>query len=423
MQPAVPLRFALAVVAVLILNTATGTGLAGETWPELRGPTADGHAGSPGLPLSWSENENVVWKTAIHDRGWSSPVIWHDQIWVTTATEDGHRLFAVCLDRATGKVIHDVAVFDVQEPEHIAEVNSYASPTPAIEAGRVYVHYGTYGTACLDTQSGKVLWTRRDLNCDHHEGPGASPILYGGSLIFHVDGRDVQYVVALDKATGKTVWKTNRSIDYQPLHPNTRKAFCTPIVIDHDGRKQLVSPGAKAVMGYDPATGEELWKIRYFGWSIAPRPLFGHGMVFLINDYERPELWAIRPGGRGDLTDTNVVWKIAKGMPQQPPLLLIDDLLYLVSNDGIAGCVEAKTGQMVWRERVGGSYSASPIYADARILLFSRKATTTVLAPGREFKVLAVNQLDGEQMASPAVAGRSLFIRTRTHLYRIEKRG
>ena len=167
---------------------------AGETWPEFRGPTGDGHAAGRGLPVTWSETENVAWKTAIPERGWSSPVIWHQQIWLTTATPDGTAMFAVCVDRETGKIVHQIKVFDTPNPEHIAVVNSYASPTPAIEAGRVYAHFGTYGTACLDTATGQIVWTRRDLNCDHHEGPGSSPILFENLLIVHVDGRDVQYV-------------------------------------------------------------------------------------------------------------------------------------------------------------------------------------------------------------------------------------
>jgi outer membrane protein assembly factor BamB len=369
-------------------------------WPEFRGPTRDGHADSQGLPLTWSETENVVWKTPIHDRGWSSPVIWQNQIWVTTATEDGTQLFAVCIDRDSGKILRDVKVFDVEKPEHVAPVNSYASPTPAIEAERVYVHYGTYGTACLDTASGQVLWTRRDLNCDHHEGPGSSPILHEDLLIVHVDGRDVQYVIALDKTTGKTVWKTNRSIDYSQFSDNMRKAFCTPTVIDTGTRKELISPGAKALMGYDPKTGKEWWKIRHDGWSMVPRPIFGHGLVFFVNDFERPELWAIRPGGSGDVTDSHVAWRIRQTVP---------------------ACIDARTGNVIWKNRMGGNYAASPLYADGRIYFFGQEGTTTVLEPGPVYKVLAVNQLDDELKASPAVAGRALYIRTRTHLYRIEQ--
>ncbi len=395
---------------------------AASNWPEFRGPWGSGHAAGTGLPLTWSETANIAWKTAIHDRGWSSPVIWDQQVWVTTATEDGTRLFAISLDRDTGDVLHDVQVFAVAEPEHIATVNSYASPTSAVEPGRVYVHYGTYGTACLDTATGQILWTRRDLNCDHHEGPGSSPILFEDLLIVHVDGRDVQYVIALDKATGQTRWKTNRSVDYSQYSDNTRKAFCTPTVIDTGTRLELISPGAKAMMGYDPRTGEEFWKIGYGGWSLVPRPLYGHGLVYFVNDYERPELWAIRPGGKGDVTQSHVVWSVRQGAPAQPSPLLIGDHLYTITDLGVVSCLDAHTGAVVWRNRLGGNYAASPLYADGRIYCFSEEGTTTVLAPGPKYKVLAVNELEGQVKASPAVADNALFLRTRTHLYRIDAR-
>jgi outer membrane protein assembly factor BamB len=394
-----------------------------ENWPEFRGPGGQGQSGAKGLPFTWSPKENIRWKTAIHDHGWSSPVVWVNQIWVTTATEDGKRMFAVGLDRKTGKIVHDIQVFEVASPEHIATVNSYASPTPAIEAGRVYVHYGTYGTACLDTRSGEILWNRRDLNCDHHEGPGASPILFEDLLVFHVDGRDVQYVVALDKMSGKTKWKTTRSIDYAPFTTNERKAFCTPLVISSGGRLQLISPGAKAVMGYDPRTGEELWRVRYDGWSMVPRPVFSGSLVYLVTDYERPELWAIRPDGRGDVTESRVAWKITQGMPAQPSFLWIDDLLYLVNDNGILHCVEAATGKVVWKERMKGDYTASPICAEGRMYFFSNDARTTVVQPGRECKVLAVNELDETLRASPAVSGRAIIVRTKSHVYCIEAEG
>ncbi len=224
------------------LNLFAFTGFcapAQENWPEFRGPDRDGNSAATRLPLVWSETNNVVWKTPVHDLGWSSPVIWGNQIWITTAAEDGRQLFAVCVDSQTGKLVHDIKVFDTPAPAHVASVNSYASPTSAIEERRVYVHYGTYGTACLDTGDGKILWSRRDLTCDHHEGPGSSVMLYQNLLCFNVDGRDVQYVIALDKRTGKTVWKTNRSVNYATFPVNTRKAFCTPIIIEAGGRVQL----------------------------------------------------------------------------------------------------------------------------------------------------------------------------------------
>lgn len=410
-----------AVILTIAITSWTGSARAGETWPEFRGPTRDGHAASAGLPLAWSETENVVWKTPIHDRGWSSPVVWENQVWMTTATKDGKRLFAVCVDRGTGEIVHDVKVFDVDAPERIAKINSYASPTPVIEADRVYLHYGTYGTACLDTRTGETLWTRRDLKCDHHMGPGSSPMLFGESLIFHVDAIDVQYVVALDKTTGRTAWRTDRSIDYTDVHPFTRKASCTPAIIRADGLYQLISPGPKGMMGYDPNTGEELWKVRYFGWSMVPRPLFGHGLVFAVIDYDHPELWAVRPNGRGDVTGTHVAWKLRKAVSNAASLLLIEDLLFMVSAGGIASCVEAKTGRIVWQERLEGEYWASPVYVDGRIYFFNSEADATVIEPARRFNGLATSRLDGQMLASPAVVGGALFLRSDTHLYRIEK--
>jgi outer membrane protein assembly factor BamB len=406
---------ALLYSASLVVSAATG-----RNWPELRGPERNGRAAAAKTPLSWSETNNVVWKTPIHDLGWSSPVIWEKQIWVTTATPDGKQMFAVCVDADTGRIVHDVKVFDTAQPEHVASMNSYASPTPAIEAGRVYVHYGTYGTACLDTRDGRILWTRRDLNCDHHEGPGGSLLLDRDRLYFTVDGRDVQYVIALNKATGETAWKTNRSVDYSQFPANCRKAFCTPILIEAAGRRQLISPGAKALMAYDPQTGDELWKARYSGWSMVPRPLYGRGLLYVVNDYERPELWAIRPDGNGDVTDTHVAWKVAKDVASMPSLLLIDDLLYMVRDEGIALCLEADTGKVVWRERLKSQHSASPVYANGRIYFFSERNLTTVIAPGREFRVLSENQLDEKVMATPAVTGNAFILRSKTQLYRLE---
>ncbi len=413
----------LRLMALSILALLAPVAKAGENWPQFRGPSGDGHSDCTHLPLAWSETENVVWKTPIHDRGWSSPVVWQDQIWMTTATADGHEMFAVCVDRESGKIVHDVKVFDTENPDHISVVASYASPTSVIEAGRVYVHYGSYGTACLDTSTGATLWARRDLKCDHHEGAGSSPILFGNLLIFHVDGRDVQYVIALDKTTGDTVWKTDRSIDFGPFDRNIRKAFCTPIVIETGSGLQLISPGAKGLMAYNPNTGEELWRIRYNGWSLTPRPVFGHGLVYFINDYEKPELVAVRPDGQGELADSSVAWKITKGMPSRPSPLLIGDLLFIVNSDGIGSCVDAKTGETIWKNRISGNFSASPIYADGRIYLCDEASVTTVIEPAREYKPLSVNKLGEEEMfASPAVAGSSLYLRSGTHLYRIEQR-
>ncbi len=393
------------------------------SWTEFRGSRGDGHSDSKGLPLRWSESENVAWKTPIHGRGWSSPVVIGEQVWMTTATVDGRKLSAVCVDRGSGKIVHDLHVFDVERPQPIAPGNSYASPTPVVEEKRVYLHYGTYGTACLDTTTGGRIWERRDLNCDHESGagPGCSPTIVGDLFIVNVDGRDVQYVIALNKHTGKTAWKTHRSVDFDPVPVNQRKAYCMPVVVPRGSGTQLVSPGAKAFIAYDTASGKELWKVRHRGFSVAPRPVSGHGMVFALIDHDRPELWALRPDGDGDVTDSHVVWKMTRGMPSRSSPLLVGDLLFVVNNGGIATCLWARTGEVVWKDRIQGKYSASPIHADGRIYFFNEDGVGTVIRPSREFDVLAVNLVPEEPLlASPAVAERAIFVRTEKHLYRLE---
>ena len=413
-------RWSLHLVSTLAIVSG-GSLSAEDSWWQFRGPNSDGHTASKGLPLEWDESRNVVWKTEIHDRGWSSPVVWGDQVWLTTATRDGHRLFAVCVDKNSGQIVHDLHIFDVEDPMSISDENTYATPTPVIEEGRVYIHYGTYGTACLDTTTGRTIWTRRDLKCDHEvgAGPASSPTLIDGNVVVHVDGRDVQYIIALDRDTGETVWKTPRSIDFTDIPVHHRKAFCMPFVISRDDGQQVISPGGRALYSYDVA-GRELWRVQHRGFSIAPRPVYGHGLVFAVIDRDDPELWAIRPDGHGDVTDTHVVWRQFKSMPQRCSPLLVGDLLFVVDRQGIASCLEAKTGKTVWKKRLSGKYSASPIYAEDRIYLFNEDATTTVIRPKRELDIIATNTLDKQPLlATPAVDGNGFLIRTENYLYRI----
>jgi outer membrane protein assembly factor BamB len=409
-------------------------------WPEFRGPQGNGISTSTNLPLHWGEQQNVKWKTPIHDRGWSSPVIRGQQVWLTTATIDGHDLFAVCIDRDTGKVIHDLKLFDVAKPQFCHSFNSYASPTPAIEAGRIYVTFGAPGTACLDTQTGKVLWARRDIECNHFRGAGSSPILYRNMLLLNFDGSDHQFVVALDKQTGRTVWQKQRSIDFQDLGPDgqpeqsgdTRKAFATCQIAAFGDQPILLSQGSKALYGYDLASGAELWRVEErTSYSGATRPVTGHGLVFVPSGFASGQVLAIRPGKQGEFLDAKaprppgmqlqVVWKTNRNAPKKPSLLLVGDLLYAIEDNGVATCWEAMTGVTVWSQRLGGHYSASPMAAGGRVYLFSEEGKTTVLAAGREFRKLAENQLGDGFMASPAVSGEALFLRSRTQLYRIEE--
>jgi outer membrane protein assembly factor BamB len=395
---------------------------AADHWPQFRGPDGQGHASASGLPTEWSEQKNIVWRTPIPGEGWSSPVIFGDQIWMTTAEGNEEKsLRAVCVDRETGKLLRNVEVFSLAEPGTVNAKNTFASPTPVIEAGRLYVHFGTFGTACLSTETGKLLWTNRDLKLDHKEGPGSSPILYGDLLIFNCDGMDVQYVVALDKHSGRVVWKTDRS-GPTAENPDLRKAYSTPLVITVDGQDQLISTGADRVIAYEPATGKEIWVVYYKGYSNVPRPVFGDGRLIISTGFTKPQLWAIRPQGRGDLTETNVLWRFLKQVPANPSPLLVGDEVYMVSDRGVATCIDAKTGEACWTERLGGNYSASPMFADGRVFIFSEDGKTFVLEPGRKYHVLATNQLDGRIMASPAMLGRTIYLRTDKYLYRIEKK-
>jgi outer membrane protein assembly factor BamB len=315
----------------------------------------------------------------------------------------------------------------VAKPQFAHPFNSYASPTPVAEPGRVYVTFGSPGTAALDARSGKVLWERRDLECNHFRGAGSSPILFENLLIMHFDGSDQQYLVGLDKRSGKTVWKTERSIDFQDLGPDGkpqadgdfRKAFSTPQIMTHDGAPLLVSIGSKATYGYDPRTGKELWRLEErSSHSGSTRPVLGHGLIFYPTGFPTGQLFAVRLADKGG-APPEVAWKVTRGVPNKPSVLLIDDLIFMVNDTGIVSCVEAKTGASVWTSRIAGTYSASPISAAGRIYFFNEDGKTTVIEAGRTFKVLSENLLDEGFMASPAIVGDALILRTRTHLYRV----
>lgn len=415
---------------------------AGETWPQFRGPLGNGVSDARGLPLRFSETNGVKWKTAIHGRGWSSPVIWSNQVWLTTATRDGRELSVLCLDRETGAILRDEVIFEVEAPQYCHPFNSYASPTPAIEAGRLYVTFGSPGTACLDTTTGKKLWERRDFVCNHFRGAASSLVVHEDLLLMHFDGSDRQYVVALDKHTGRTVWQTERSVDYRDLggdglpqaEGDFRKAFATPHVVNLNGRDVWISQGSKATYGYDVLTGRELWRVEELtSYSASTRPVAGGGLIFLPTGWARGQIIAIEAGTNSAVLEvaspnaekgTNglrLVWDTQRNVPKKPSLLLADGLLYAIEdNTGVASCLEAATGEEVWRERLGGNYSASPLHADGRLYWFAEDGKVTVLAAGRQFQPLATNQLGDGFMASPAVAGRSLFLRSRSHLYRME---
>jgi outer membrane protein assembly factor BamB len=365
----------------------------------------------------------------VHGRAWSSPVGDGERIWLSTANAKGTELSAVCVETKTGKIVHDLKLFHVENPQYAHPFNTYASPTPVLEGDRVYITFGSPGTACLDAKTGKVIWERRDFVCNHFRGAGSSPTIFKDKLIMHFDGSDFQYVVALDKKTGKTVWKTDRSIDFKDLTEDGkpaadgdwRKGFATPLVHDFGAGPILISHGSKAVYAYEPESGKELWRVEeQKTHSASGRPIVGHGMVFVSMGHPRSELWAIKPGGKGDVTESHVEWKVKRNVPTRSSAVLHGDLLFMVDDGGIASCLEAKTGEQVWNERIGGSYSAAPLTAAGRIYFFSEDGKCTVVAAEREFKVLATNSLGDGFMASPAVIGNSLIVRSKSHLYRID---
>ena len=434
-------RFFVRPIKILSLAGLVFSGLSGMVaqadWPEFRGPTGDGHVQASdvtkplGLPLHWSETNNIKWKTEIPYHGWSAPVVMGGQVWLTTATEDGHDFFAIGLDSESGKILFDEKVFHTDAPEPLgngASMNCYATPSPVIEPGRVYVHFGSFGTACLDTSTGKVLWKRDDLRCRHYRGPSSSLISFENLLILTFDGADLQYLVALDKKTGETVWKTDRSVAWNDENVpgqmardgDQRKAHSTPLIVTVSGKPLMLSAGAKAAYGYDPRTGHELWMVQYPDFSSAPRPVFDNGLAFFVTGMSKKEMWAVKTDGHGDVSDTAVVWKAKTHIGVYGSPLLVDGLIYTPAAESFITCLEATTGQIVWSERVGGKYAASPVYADGRMYFFDQQGTTTVLKPGRTLEVLAANKLDDGFMASPAVSGKAFFLRTRTHLYRVE---
>ena len=397
--------------------TLVGPAAHAQDWPAFRGPTGQGHSSERGLPLEWSESTNVIWKTPVPGRGWSSPAVAAGRVWLTTATAVGAgSLRLLAYDVETGREVLNIEVFSVDQTASPNPKNSLASPTPVVDVDgdRVYVHFGADGTAALTTD-GEVVWTTRFPYVTQH-GNGGSPLLYRDQLVLSVDGYDTAFVVALDAATGEERWRTARR---QPIS----QAYSTPLVIRVGDRDQLFSIGAFRATAYDPGSGAELWEVSYGdGFSNVPAPVYGHGMVYVATGFQVASLLAVRADGGGDVTASHTVWRLRRGVPLTSSPLLVGDELYIVSDLGVATCLDAQTGDLHWRERLGGNFSASPVFADGRIYFQSEEGVTTVLAPGTEYRELATNQLDGVILASMAVANRSLFIRTHDHLYRIGER-
>lgn len=394
-----------------------------ENWPQFRGPTAQGIVTGKALPVEWGPAKNLVWKQEIAGKGWSSPAIVDGRIYLTTAVPvagggNDQSLRALCLDAATGKQIWEQEIFhqDGATAPRIHPKNSHASPTPLVDGKQLFVHFGHQGTACLDLD-GKVIWRNRDNRYTPVHGNGGSPVVVDGLLIFSCDGGDQQYVIALERDTGKQKWRTERSLRFPRGF-----SFCTPLIIEVKGKKQVVSSGSGGVTAYEPATGREIWKVAYQGYSVVPRPIFGHGLVFLSTGYDTASLLAIRPDGEGDVTATHVEWTLKRNVPRNSAPVLAGDDIFMVSDEGFASCVEVKTGKVHWQERLPGAYSAATMLSDGKVYFLSEQGLGIVIKADRKFQVLARNALNERSLASYAAADGALYVRTEKHLYRFGSR-
>ena len=432
-----PRRSLVAFSLVAAFGCLAAVAVAAElSWPEKSGPTADGHAAAAdivGLPTEWSEMKNVVWKIPLEGEGHSVPVIGDGRIWFTAADHEGHKQYVYCIDEASGKVLHYKLLFENEKPEPLYNaVNTYASPSCVLEHDAVYIHFGTYGTAKLNPATAEVVWQRRDMPARHYRGPGSSPLVFENLLILTFDGVDRQYITALDKQTGKTVWETKRSHDYKDLNEkgiprgegDYRKGYGTPNIVMVAGKPQLVSIASKAAFGYDPRTGKEIWVLEHPNMNAAPRPLFLPGLAIINSGSEGANLYGLKLDDttQGNVTKSHIAWHRPKGNSALSSPVLVGKHVYHVTNQGIIYCVDGATGEEVWKERVGGAFCASPVVAGDLIYFCDEKGKTFVIKAGPEYKEVAVNELEDGLRSSPAIAGGALYLRTFKSLYKIGKK-
>ena len=407
-----------------IILAATNAFAAETEWPQFRGAGGQGISAATNVPQKWSATEGVTWKVELGGKGWSSPVLSKGRLYLTSAVgEPGQgdvTLHAMCLDAKDGRTLWDTVVFnpDAATTGSIHRKNSLASPTPIVTDDRLYVHFGHMGAAALDL-AGKVVWKQNGLKYPPMHGNGGSPALVGDALIFSCDGAKEPFVVALDAATGNVRWKTPRNTTAKKTF-----SFCTPLPISLGGTTQIILPGSGFVGAYDPKDGHEIWRVAYGeGYSLVPRPVFAHGLLFIATGFDIANLIAVRPeGAKGDATATNIDWTIKKGAPLSASTIVVGDELYFVSDAGIATCADARTGDVYWSERLGGNYSASPVLAEGRVYFLNETGTTTVLKPGGKFEVLSKNELGEATLASPVVTDGAFYIRSEKHLWKLGAR-
>ena len=399
-----------------------------QNWTHFRGSSLNAIADVNNVPLKW-DSTTIKWKTEIHDKGYSSPVVYNDQIWVTTARADGKELYAVCIDFRTGRIIYDIKVFTPEEIPGKHSTNSYASPTPCIEKGFVYVHYGSMGTACINTSNGSVMWKVTDLKCKHVQGPASSPVLYKNLLILHFEGTDIRFIVALDKTNGKIVWRSDRPEEpFEPLTVIGRKAYITPLIINVKGRDMMISNGSALCQAFDPNNGKEIWRVVDGAESTISMPFTEKGIVYWYTGYgvagdgsKFTDLLAVNPDGAGDITKTNVIWKRRDDLTRNFCLtpVIKDGLIYSVNTLNMLKCIDALTGEEIWTEHLTANYDASPEYVNGNIFLCSVKGDVLIIKAGRKYEVVAKNKMDSGILATPAILRSAVILRTEKFLYRI----
>jgi len=423
------IRHSFFIVALLSFIMASGELGAQEpgSWTHFRGSELNGISRGEGFASTWSDSVNIAWKIPETGKGWSSPVVYKSQVWFTTADRESREMRAVCLDLETGNTVYNKLIVRPGELKRIHAINSYATPTAAIEDGQVYLHFGRYGTACLSTSTGDILWLRTDLQCEHIQGPGSSLFLYKEMLIVHLEGTDRQRIMALEKETGKTIWTAERPADlYEHLAPIGKKAFVTPIIMNVNGRELLISNGSTVCIAYDPLTGKEVWRVSQGEDSTISMPVEGEGLVFFYTSFvsgedggKYAELFAVDPDGTGDIGDTHIRWRMKAPILQLSTPVYKDGQLYTVDSKGVFYSLDAKTGKVLWSSNLKGKYHSSPIYADGLLYISSTRGETYVYRAGPEPELLAKNHLEGEIWATPAFVDGAILIRTSEYLYKI----
>ena len=421
-------RLARIALTLVTLSLTAAVASAETIWNEFRGPTGQGHSTAVGLPLEWGPEKNIVWRTAFPGQAWSSPVVANGKIFLTNAAplngnnaDAGIALQVLALNATTGKELWTREIFKLTDPEALRkhDKNSHASPTPIWEKGKIYAHFSHHGTACLD-ETGKILWSTQENKYPPVHGTGGSPVIVDDLLIFNTDGASSPAVIALEKTTGKVRWKVAR-----PESPAPNKfSFCTPLLITVNGQRQLITLGSGIGQALNPKDGTEIWHVLYgAGYSVVPRPVFAHGMLFFSTGYNKPVGYAVRPDGKGDVTATHVAWTSNKRVPLNPSMLVVGDELYMLADNGVLTCMEAKTGNVYYEERLVGSSSASLLFGDGRIYAIDEQGKAAVVKPGKTFEVLATNDLQERTLASMSVCDNDLLIRTEKALYRVGKGG